>query len=426
VAGNARLEDTPEGRDKAQAALNSLHACAMNQSNAALALGLSRQALQRRLAVAAELGLKPGEEYRYTAKVYDLAGAEDKRLRGENVQLRDEANRLRAQLRAAEKQLAAEAEIRSSVFKLSEVGARPPDWTTAIVKGRKAAHQTPILFSSDKQFGEVVRPSEINGFNAYDVKIAEKRHKRLVEATLDISFNHEADTRYDGFIYLRGGDEVSGEIHAELAETNELSSIPAVQRLLDLEVWTVRELLRHFGKVLVVSVPGNHGRTTFKPRAKRYAELNYETLLAYMLEREFRGDKRVSFYTPASGDAFFKCYEMNLLLTHGDRLGSRGGTGFLGAEATIIRGMRKTIAQYARQGQNVDMIFTGHFHTTCAFKFGYGNGSPVGYSEYAHSLRLDPEPPQQWLVYAHPTRGITHDWKLRLDDEYRANQAKRL
>ena len=80
----------------------------------------------------------------------------------------------------------------------------------------------------------------------------------------------------------------------------------------------------------------------------------------------------------------------------------------------------------ARQGQNVDMIFTGHFHTTCAFKFGYGNGSPVGYSEYAHSLRLDPEPPQQWLVYAHPTRGITHDWKLRLDDEYRANQAKRL
>lgn len=410
TVANQPLENTADGRNKCQKALDVFHACRMNQSNAALAMGLSRQAFQRRLAAAGRLGMKPKEVYN--------------RLDPANTLVEDN-KRLKAQLAEAQRQIAAEAEIRSSVFKLSEVSARPPNWATTVVKGRKAAHQTPILFSSDKQFGEVVRPSEINGFNAYDVKIAEQRHKRLVETTIDISFNHEADTRYDGFIYLRGGDEVSGEIHAELAETNELSSIPAVQRLLDLEVWTINQLLKHFGKVLVVSVPGNHGRTTFKPRAKRYAELNYETLLAFMLEREFRGDKRVTFFTPASGDAYFKCYEMDFLLTHGDRLGSRGGMGFLGAEATIIRGMRKTIAQYARQDRKVDMIWTGHFHTTCAFKFGYGNGSPVGYSEFAHSLRLDPEPPQQWLVFAHPTRGLTHDWKIRLDDEYRANQPRR-
>lgn len=410
TVANQPLENTAEGRAKCQKALDAFHACRMNQSNAALALGLSRQAFQRRLAAAGRLGYKPKDGYT---------------MPDGSPQIVEENRRLKVQLAEAQKQIAAEAEIRSSVFKLSEVSARPPQWTTTVVKGRKAAHQTPILFSSDKQFGEVVRPTEINGFNAYDVKIAEQRHKRLVETTIDISFNHEADTRYDGFIYLRGGDEVSGEIHAELAETNELSSIPAVQRLLELEVWTINQLLKHFGKVLVVSVPGNHGRTTLKPRAKRYAELNYETLLAFMLEREFRGDKRVTFFTPASGDAYFKCYEMDFLLTHGDRLGSRGGMGFLGAEATIIRGMRKTIAQYARQDRKVDMIWTGHFHTTCAFKFGYGNGSPVGYSEFAHSLRLDPEPPQQWLVFAHPTRGLTHDWKIRLDDEYRANESRR-
>jgi len=78
--------------------------------------------------------------------------------------------------------------------------------------------------------------------------------------------------------------------------------------------------------------------------------------------------------------------------------------------------MRKTIAQYAAQQKRVDKVFTGHFHTSCDLGIGFGNGSGVGYNEYAHMLRCDPEPPQQLLAFAHPKRGITHTWWVQLDD----------
>ncbi len=160
TVANQPLENTADGRNKCQKALDVFHACRMNQSNAALAMGLSRQAFQRRLAAAGRLGMTPKEVYNRLDPVNTLA---------------EDNKRLRAQLAEAQKQIAAEAEIRSSVFKLAEVSARPPNWTTTVVKGRKAARQTPILFSSDQQFGEVVRPSEINGFNADDVKNADQR-----------------------------------------------------------------------------------------------------------------------------------------------------------------------------------------------------------------------------------------------------------
>ena len=131
TVANQPLENTADGRNKCQKALDVFHACRMNQSNAALAMGLSRQAFQRRLAAAGRLGMKPKEVYNRMDPANTLA---------------EDNKRLKAQLAEAQRQIAAEAEIRSSVFGLAEVSARPPQWTTTVVKGRKAAHQTPILF----------------------------------------------------------------------------------------------------------------------------------------------------------------------------------------------------------------------------------------------------------------------------------------
>lgn len=340
--------------------------------------------------------------------------------------LQRENTRLKAELKTERDNRLEAEDIRAKVYGLADIDPNPPGWALAPTRPTKQVRQTPILFSSDRQFGEVVVPSEVNFFNEYNVEIAIARHKRLIQTTLDLCFHHEADPNYDGIYYLRGGDEISGAIHQELAETDEVSQIPAIQMLMDVDAEAIATLRKHFGKVYVVSVPGNHGRTTFKPRAKHYADLNYESHLAWMLQREFRRDKNIRFLSPASGDAFFQVYDRNYLLTHGDRIGSRGGQGFIGPQATILRGMRKTRAQYAAQGKHIDTILTGHFHTSCDLGIGFGNGAAIGYNEYAHMLRCDPEPPQQYLLMAHPRRGITHNWKIQLDDRRPPVAAERM
>lgn len=356
-----------------------------------------------------------------------VVGAEaDPKAGDKMLRLEREVARLRAELKAEREQRLDAEDIRAKVYGLAEINPNPPGWAIMPAKSTKQVRQTPILFTSDWQYGEVVLPSEVNFFNEYNTSIAQERKRKLLQTTLDLCFNHEADPNYDGIYLLRGGDEISGGIHQELAETDEVAQLPAIQQLADLDAEIILTLRKHFGRVYVVSVPGNHGRTTFKPRAKRYSDLNYEAHLSWMLQREFKSDKAISFKSPASGDAFFDVYGKSYLLTHGDRIGSRGGQGFIGPQATILRGMRKTRAQYAAQGRHVDCILTGHFHTSCDLGIGFGNGSGIGYNEFAHMLRCDPEPPQQYLLMAHPKRGITHSWKVQLDEPRKIPAAERM
>jgi hypothetical protein len=321
---------------------------------------------------------------------------------------------LRKQVRDMERELAQRQDLRRELFGLSEQSIEPPSWT--IKPCAPGAPGMPMLFTSDFQWGEVIRPGELDGVNAFNVKIAQARYKLLIEKTVDLALAHMGKPKYPGIIYLRGGDAVSGDIHEELRETNELSSIPAVKSLVEAEAAGIETLAGKFGYVRVVSVPGNHGRATMKPRGKRAFEANYDTMSAWMLEREFKSDKRVTFLTPESGDAIFSVYGWKYLLTHGDKIGSRGGEGFIGPAATIARGMKKLIDYYASFGQTIDTIFVGHFHQSMELPWGFCNGSLPGYSEYAKMHRMKPEPSKQWLLFSHPKYGLTARWPILLSE----------
>ncbi len=118
------------------------------------------------------------------------------------------------------------------------------------------------------------------------------------------------------------------------------------------------------------------------------------------------GDKRIRFQVSESPDVYFPIFEMNILLTHGDNMGSRGGQGFIGPLATIMRGAQKTIAEQAAIGRKVDRLDHGHFHTPAYIGWVLSNGSMPGYSEYAKSFRMRPSEPQQMLAFHHPRRGL--------------------
>lgn len=344
-----------------------------------------------------------------------LAASEAKATAARTARLEDDLRIARGRALAAEKRAHEAERLREAVFGLKSTSAKTPEWAIERSKAGDAPH-VPVLVFSDAQWGEVISSQNMDGINKFNVAIAQERYRRLIERTIDISLEHLPKNRYSGIVYLRGGDMVSGDIHEELRETNELAAIPAVRSIVAAETWGLSQLADAFGQVHVVSVPGNHGRTQKKPPTKRVQD-NYDTLSAWWLESSFRQDSRITWQTPNSTDAVFDLHGRLYLATHGDNIGSSGGQGFIGPAATIMRGMKKTMDEYARRGVMLSKMFVGHFHTAYDLGYGWSNGSLPGYSEYARSYRMTPEPPVQWLINFHPRYGATSMWKVELEPQ---------
>lgn len=384
---------------------------------AAERLGIDRPSLHNSLiAMKRRHGIEP--DWGLAAPAAPAKAARDETL-AENKKLRRERD-------AAVKKAEGVADLRRSLFDLKAPAPSPPTWTAKKRPGPRSPG-VPTLFASDWQWGEVIRSDAVAGINAYSSEIAAARYGRLIERTVDLCFRHMTNPDYPGILYHRGGDMVSGRIHPDLAESNDAQPIAAVKHMVACEEAGIKELLRAgFKKIVVSTVAGNHGRDTLDKRSKGVAENNYDTLSAWWLERAFKGDARVSFRTATGPDIVYAVYGYRFCLTHGDRIGSRGGQGFIGPGATIARGMKKIIDFYAALGQPIDWVLTGHFHTRMELEYGFSNGTMAGYSEFARDGRFRPVPPEQWLFFTHPRYGVTARWPIILEDRPRAGEAAAL
>lgn len=304
--------------------------------------------------------------------------------------------------------------VRSAIFGLSEVPADPPDWLVR-TKPPKGSPGVPTLFCSDVHAGEVVRAEEINGLNSYDMATCRKRLRLMVDRTIDLLENHLVNPNYPGIVFALGGDMVSGDIHDELKETNELASLPTVLALRDVLVSCIGTLADRFGKVFVPCVVGNHGRQSKKPRAKLRVHTNYDWLLYTLLEKHFEGDPRIRFNIPEGPDARYSVYGHRYLLIHGDRF--RGGDGMIGALGPIIRGDHRERSKASQINAQYDTMILGHWHQYISLSKLIVNGSVKGYDEYANNAGFGFEAPKQALWLTHPKHGITISMPVILEDK---------
>lgn len=296
--------------------------------------------------------------------------------------------------------------IRKEILKLADQDPTPPKWIAAPKKG-SASVLVPITIWSDWHWCEVVRKEEIHGINEYNLTIARKRANVLVDRTIHLCNLFKADSKYPGVVICLGGDFFSGDIHDELRETNEITSISSILELLGVLKTAIQKMADHFGKVFIPAVAGNHGRTTHKPTYKMRAHTNYDWLLYNLLEKQFEGDNRIQFLIPEGADAYFKVFSHRYLLTHGDNLGVKGGDGIIGVIGPILRGNVKTSLSSSRVGLDYDTLLCGHFHQYTPLSQVIVNGNLKGFDEYAHlRLRAVPEPPQQALWLQHSEHGI--------------------
>jgi hypothetical protein len=318
--------------------------------------------------------------------------------------VRRDRDAARQALKVSQAELASLSARLHLVEQITDLDPDPPKWLTP-GKARSAHHATVTTILSDTHFDEVVNPDEIGGVNAYNRDIATLRLRRYFDQVCMIPRDYMAGVKFDGCVAMLGGDLVSGDIHEELAQTNEDSTLGTVLYWTEMIAAGIGQLADEFGKVHVPVVAGNHGRRTRKPRAKGRARDNFDWLIGHLVAREFRTDDRVTFDIPDAFFTRFPIYGTAYYLEHGDQ--AKGGSGWMGPLGPIMKRQTKVEAVGQAIRQPFDHMVVGHFHTYVSLPAATMNGSLKGYDEYAMGGAFGFEPPIQALWLTTPERGIT-------------------
>jgi hypothetical protein len=325
-----------------------------------------------------------------------------------------EIRRLKAELKQAQAESADAIAVKQIIGDIASKTStmEPPKWLAP----RNFKHGTPgvpTLFLSDLHWGEVVHPAQINNVNKFNLSIAHERMTNTINVTERLLSIISPKMNFPGIVIALGGDMISGDIHEELADSNDLHTIPTVLDLWGALASVVRRAADTYGNVFLPCVSGNHGRNTKKIRAKDRNHTSFDWMLYQLLAKEFEKDKRVTFYIPDGPDAAYRVYGTRYNLTHGDQF--RGGDGMIGALGPIIRGDHKKRSRNGQIDLSYDVLMCGHWHQYMHLTRLIVNGSMKGYDEYAFSNNFGFEPPQQALWLTEPDHGITYRMPVYCD-----------
>ncbi len=309
--------------------------------------------------------------------------------------------------------------VREYIFGLSQTQPTPPAW----INDRKNFHYNhgvPSLFLSDLHYGETVTAAQVFNSNKFNAPTCIERVKRTIDTTEHLTFGILKEPKFPGFVLVLGGDNVNGVLRDEALAANDRQIMSQAIEVADLLHSSILKLIRIYGRVMVVGVPGNHGRNTRKPWAGFYAETNFDWLVYCMLERFFKQEVaagKVAFLTPPARDVTFRIAGRRFRLTHGDQF--RGGDSIIGPLGPITRGdnKKRTMAlTLPTDDEEYDTLLVAHFHRLYMSPKLIINGSIKGYDEYALSNNFEWEPPQQALFFTHEKYGINHFMPVLADE----------
>lgn len=176
----------------------------------------------------------------------------------------------------SEDQLTAE-KVRKEILGIAEYSPEPPKWLN--VTPGKSTTGIPLLSLGDWHWGETVDRDQVGGINEFNRAIGRERVRRLNEAVIDLCFNHMTNPSYPGAVIPLIGDFITGNIHEDLAQTNDGPVMWSVNEVENQLIGLILSWKKKFKKLAIVAVPGNHGRNTPKPRInnKIYECLGVET-----------------------------------------------------------------------------------------------------------------------------------------------------
>ena len=294
----------------------------------------------------------------------------------------------------------------ASVLKESPTSNR----TYAIERKSKSSREAAaVIVASDWHVEESVDPKTVSHLNAFNLEIADKRIERFCKSALRLIEIQRGGVDIPILVLALLGDLMSGFIHEELREENELTPTQTVLWLKERVAKFINTLRKegNFEQIIIPCSVGNHGRTTVKPRHGTSWKNSYEWLLYKILEQEIT--EGVVWVIGESYHTYLDVYGKTFRLHHGDGLKFQGGVGGL----TVP--VEKAIANW-NKGRVADLDIFGHWHQSQQNPKWVSNGSLIGHNAYSIAIKAPYEPPQQTLFLFDGKRGRTGTWPIFVEE----------
>lgn len=270
---------------------------------------------------------------------------------------------------------------------------------------RKRAKQGGVAMvvpASDWHVEERVFPESVGWKNDFNLQEAQRRIERLYLGVLEMLEwqNHRKPVTELWHPML--GDLLSGYIHEELLETNELSPTEACVFLQDMITSGIDLLLRETKlPIIVPTCVGNHGRTTLRKRIKTSCKNSFEWLLYKTMAKHYESNPRVHWLVGEGYHNIQTIMGREVRFHHGDGLRYYGGVG------GITIPVNKSVAQWQKV-RTVDFDIFGHWHQ---FLFHYPTWvccpSLIGYTEFSVEIKAEFQHPAQACIIIDKGLGIS-------------------
>lgn len=310
---------------------------------------------------------------------------------------------LRLQLEAQSKEL---KELRQMVGFYDAARIEPiqvPQWR--IGPDSDAGHVAAVVAQmTDWHLGEVVKPDEVLFLNAFNEEIAKKRSALWFEKVVTLPREYVNGVHLEGLIIPATGDLFTGEIHAELTESNYERVLQTVLTAQEPIIAGMEMLDREYaGNVEVDCVVGNHGRMALKSVFKGRVYDNFEWLFWSVIRDRLQDrGSRVVINVSTSMDMNVPIYGRNHLLTHGDQF--KGGSGISGAFAPLSLGSHRKAKRQAAAHMEMETMILGHLHQLINIPGVKMGGTLKGMDEYAFGINVPPADASQAMWITSPER----------------------
>lgn len=341
----------------------------------------------------------------------------------DEVAAREIADLKRRLKRYAEGELDAEKVIRRIEGAIRDGGSNyvPAKYVPLSTKSKAHGAQELVLLFSDTHASEVVSLEETRGINEYNWDIMLQRMDQIRTSVLSHQEHFGFEISKLNVFML--GDMLSGDIHEELAITNDRPTTEAIVQLAyDTAAW-LTSFTEFVPKIKVAGVIGNHPRASKKPAAK-LAHNNGDWLYYKMVEALLKDKDRYEFSFPRGSYAVEMLADRyRALLMHGDGIrSSMPGVPWGG----VVRRVTQLEAQFSHSREPLDYIFMGHWHSAQALggiqTKTWINGSVKGADEYGLKSFGMGHSASQTLLTVHPKYGWTGQYGIQLQDSRPASE----
>lgn len=268
---------------------------------------------------------------------------------------------------------------------------------------------TAFVVASDWHVEESVKPETVSELNKFDLKVADQRINKFFQNSIRLLNITKRDSHIKEVVLALLGDFISGSIHEELVEGNNLLPIDAIMFAEERIVAGINAYLKQTDlNITVVCHAGNHSRITKKTHVSTEQGNSLEFYMYHHLRQLFEKNKRVRFIIANGYHTYLDIYGHIIRLHHGHSIRYGGGVG------GIYIPVNKAIAQW-NKGRHCDLDVFGHFHQLRDGGNFVCNGSLIGYNSFALSIKADYEPPKQAFFLVDKKRGKTLQAPIWLD-----------